>query len=153
MYHVVARSFWIIQSFMCSLRWALSQQEGSAQLMSLCCGSLWSKRSWATTGSALTCSAWEPAACWLTSRGRWGLNTHYFITTLLFCMWVCFFLFLNLFWFLQIYHHITGQYAAYHELPMAWSCGHSVLLTNQYLRPPHKTHTGRNLTHYSINLT
>lgn len=60
----------------CSLRWALSQQGGSERPKNLWYGSLWSKRSWATTGSALTCSAWEPAACWLTSRGRWGLSAH-----------------------------------------------------------------------------
>lgn len=81
----------------CFVRWALSRQEESGRLRSLCCGSRWSKRSWAMTGSALTCSAWEPAAYWLTSRGRWELNTRYFFHTLIFCILVFFFSFVLVF--------------------------------------------------------
>lgn len=60
-------------------------------------------------------------------------HTQYFFHTLFFCLQVRFFFF-HLFLFLQIYHRVTGQYAAYHELPMAWSCGLPVWNTNQNLR-------------------
>lgn len=54
-----------------SLRWALSQQGASGRPRSLCSGWHSSKKSWALIGSVLTSSASEPAAYWLTSRGRW----------------------------------------------------------------------------------
>lgn len=142
---IVARCFWIIQSFMCSLRWALSQQEGSAQLRSLCFGSLWSEKSWATTGSALTCSVWEPAACWLTSRDRWGLNINHFITNLLFCLF--FFLISSCFsrstiTLLDSMLPITS--CLWPEAADIWPYG--PISASQ-------THTGSNLSHYSIKLS
>lgn len=64
-------------------------------------------------GSVPACFAWEPAAYWLTSRGRWVRSKHAVDVTRLVLHEV-----------LtdvsgQIYHQVTGQYAAYHDLPMA----------------------------------
>lgn len=59
-----------------SFRWALSQQGASEQLKSLWFGWLLSKKSWVMIGSVPACFAWEPAAYWLTLRGRWVRSKH-----------------------------------------------------------------------------
>lgn len=68
----------VVLTHMCmpSFRWALSQQGASEQLKSLWFGWLLSKKSWVMIGSVLACFAWEPAAYWLTLRGRWVRSKH-----------------------------------------------------------------------------
>lgn len=101
-----------------ALRWASNQRGASEPPRNLWCGFFWSKRSWVTTGWLLTSFAWEPAACWPTSRDRWAARDDR--------QWevnqtIGVIVGLTVSSLLQIYHHVTGQYAAYHELPMAWS--------------------------------
>lgn len=51
-------------------RLGLSQRGVFAQRRRPWCGWYWWKSSWVTSGSLLTCSAWEPAVCSETSNGR-----------------------------------------------------------------------------------